>query len=137
MHEVSVAVGEEPWREESSVSALSDELQGEVTRLKGRVAELEADNMGHLRATNEKQARIIRDVHDALHRECDGTADLPAEIRALRSQLAQAEKERDEARRFSDALCVEIADMKERHFHELETVKKQLSPWKQKQGGGQ
>lgn len=35
--------------------------------------------------------KVLIDVHDALHRECDGTANLPDEIRALR-------RERDEAR---------------------------------------
>lgn len=30
--------------------------------------------------------KVLIDVHDALHRECDGTANLPDEIRALRAE---------------------------------------------------
>jgi hypothetical protein len=37
--------------------------------------------------------KAVLDVHDALHRECSGDVDLPAEIRALRSRItADAER---------------------------------------------
>jgi hypothetical protein len=35
----------------------------------------------------EEAMKQLMAVHDALHRECDGKADLPAEIRDLRHEL--------------------------------------------------
>lgn len=46
----------------------------------------------------ERAEKSLLDVHDALHRECDGSADLPAEIRDLRARAETLTKERDEAR---------------------------------------
>lgn len=50
----------------------------------------------HARA--EKAESALLNVHDALHAECDGSADLAAEVRALRARAEKAEAARDEAR---------------------------------------
>lgn len=39
----------------------------------------------------EKAESALLDVHDALHAECDGSADLAAEVRALRASAEKAE----------------------------------------------
>jgi len=41
-------------------------------------------------ARAEKAEKELFNVHDALHRECDGTANLPDEIRAIRSEIDEA-----------------------------------------------
>lgn len=40
-----------------------------------------------LKAERDEARAGLLSVHDALHRECDGKADLPAEIRALRERV--------------------------------------------------
>lgn len=44
----------------------------------------------------------VLDIHDALHRECDGKADLPSEIRALRAQVEAARAGLEQVRCGSD-----------------------------------
>jgi hypothetical protein len=50
-----------------------------------------------MKAALKKERAKLFAIHDALHCECDGTADLPAEIRALRERAERAEEERDAA----------------------------------------
>lgn len=82
-----------------SDSVLMSRVLGEVN---ARVAELEAQNAKiatearnlayALEAADERQAEAdkkLLDVHDSLHRECNGPVDLGREIRDLRSALEQ------------------------------------------------
>lgn len=46
--------------------------------------------------------KLILDIHDALHAECDGKANLPDEIRALRADLAAARAEAGRLRDVKD-----------------------------------
>jgi hypothetical protein len=58
---------------------------GQIVALLARI-ESDASTIATLR-------KALLDVHDALHRECSGDVDLPAEIRALRSRItADAER---------------------------------------------
>lgn len=74
----------------------------ELRALRARVAELEAQNAEistearnlayALEAADERQAEAdkkLLDVHDSLHRECNGPVDLGREIRDMRSALEQ------------------------------------------------
>lgn len=93
-------------RDEREVSqSLREQLiaaEAERDALRARVAELEAQNAEistearnlayALEAADERQAEAdkkLLDVHDSLHRECNGPVDLGREIRDMRSALEQ------------------------------------------------
>ena len=76
----------------------------------------EADE-SQLRAVFEERDRFERDllnVHDALHRECDGTTDLPAEIRRLRASnegiAASLEAQVEAARKDEREACAQTLE---------------------------
>lgn len=53
------------------------------------------DENAALRAENERLRAQLLDIHDALHRACDGKVDLPHEIRTLRARVVELERERE------------------------------------------
>jgi chromosome segregation ATPase len=66
------------WGEHQSIKAQLDGARRIYQNAEGQVAVLRSQL-----AASDKQ---LLAVHDALHRECDGTADLPKEIRNLRQE---------------------------------------------------
>jgi hypothetical protein len=94
--------GDDYLVDSASYEALSSDLTVEIYGDEVGAAELAATSAGRLlatldqvRAERDAAKKALLDVHDALHRECDGTADLPAEIRALRSERDAEADERD------------------------------------------
>jgi hypothetical protein len=72
----------------------------EVERLRAECAAL------GLRA--EKAEAELLSVHDALHRECDGTANLPNEIRALRAERDDARRRATEWQALAEAVSADV-----------------------------
>lgn len=101
----------------------TDEVAADLAAARERIAELQATRDAAIRERDEAR-KVIADVHDALHAECDGTADLPGEIRDLRAEL---ERERERSAHFqgeanasaeradrAEAACAAMRDALER-----------------------
>lgn len=54
------------------------------------------EEAAHLKAEAATLRAQLLDIHDALHASCDGTVDLPTEIRALRAQVEEMRRALEE-----------------------------------------
>lgn len=59
----------------------------------------------------DRLKKQLLDVHDALHHECDGTADLPKEIRQMRTTIDGLRAENTAVRGHAAALYVALHEV--------------------------